>query len=114
MILEILPGGDADRLVAEVSRDLIQLQIISSLKVAARNFGAHHEAPGLIEPGLSQFTASVPVVLLIRPMKLEELEFVLAEVGGVTAQGLCDRSSQLTTLLFNLFGFIFGHRVVLS
>jgi hypothetical protein len=47
-------------------------------------------------------------------MKLEELEFVLAEVGGVTAQGLCDRSSQLTTLLFNLFGFIFGHRVVLS
>ena len=109
MILKILPGGDADRLVAEVSRDLLQLQIISSRKVAARNFGAHHEAPGLVAPGPFQLNARVPVVLLIRPMKLEELDFLLAEVGGVTAQGLGDRSSQVTTLLFNLLGFTFGH-----
>src|SRR5690606_28038789 len=70
MILKILTRGDSERLIAKVARDLVQLQIFIGRKVAARDFGANHEAPCLVEPGLSQLTASVPVVLLVRPTHL--------------------------------------------
>ena len=114
MILKILTSGDSESLVAEVGRDLVQLQVFIGSKVATRDFGANHEAPGFVLPGLFPFSANIPIVLLIRPMKLEELGTLFAEMGGLTAQGLLDRSSQVMTLLFNLLYFASGQRFLLS
>ena len=46
--------------------------------------------------------------------KLEERNILLAEVGGIAAQGLLNRSSQEMTLFLNLLCLACGHSFLLS
>ena len=98
--LQALPGGDAQRGVADFVAEIELGQQLVAGDPAAGDGGADHEA---VELGLGRaidagFGAALAVVLLIRAVMLEKLGAVFADEVVAVAQLFGDRAAKIVAL----------------
>jgi len=101
MDLETLAGGGAQGLVAVLFREAIEGEIEFRGNEAARATGAEHH---LIVLFLALNTV-IAVILLVGTMEFEDLDRVLAEVGGVLAEFGGEGFPEVVTGGFETFDF---------
>ena len=111
--LEALPGRHPQGAVAVLVGDPLQAEVLLAADGAGGDGHPDHEAVGLLEPSRLPPASGVPVVLLVRPVELEQRGVVVAEVRQVGRQRLGDRAPQVTPVALGGLdlGFRFsGHR----
>ena len=77
MELEILPGRDAQTIIAVTSRQIIADQVLGRGEGAAGKFRAHHEDKVL------PLLALIAIILLINTVKLQKLVIIIGKTCGL-------------------------------
>ena len=80
MELELLPGRDPERAVADGPGELVEGQVLRGVELAAGHPDPDHELVRLLLALALQQRAEVAVVLLVRAVELEHGRGVFAEV----------------------------------
>ena len=96
--LELLPGRDPQGAVADRPGQLVAGQVLVGRELPAHDPDPDHELVGLLLLLALELRAEVAVVLLVRPVELEDRRRVLAEVR----LGRCSISSATNVLRYSL------------
>ena len=109
MQLESLASGNPERSVAQIPRDPVVRKVLLRAQRPARQLGAHHEHPRLIQILLFSRRPLVAIVLLIGTVELQELIFIVGKVRLVPEQSFLNRPSQGVTFRLDFFDVFGGH-----
>ena len=93
MQLESLASGNPERSVAQVPRDSVVREVLLRAQRPARQLGANHEHPGLIEILLFSGHSLVAIVLLIGTVEFQELIFIVGKVRSLPEESFLNRTS---------------------
>ena len=107
--LKSLPGGDAERSVAEITRDSIMGEILLRSQRPARQFGTNHEHPSFVEVLLFPRNSLIAIVLLIGSVELKELILFVGKVRLGPTKSFLNRASQGMTFSLNFFDAFGSH-----
>src|SRR5262249_18311 len=99
--LEVLPGGDADRAVAPAVCYLVVSDVAVGAATATGDAGPDHQLVVAVQAAPARLLALVAVVLLIDPMKLQDLDVGLVKRRRVLGQLAGDRAAQSAAGLFD-------------
>src|SRR5260370_627330 len=101
MKLKGLARGNAQRAIGIASSQFVYGQILVSSQNTARNTRAHHHLIGLIfTNGLACLQALIAILLLVRAMKLEQLDLLFRKTRTILLEFLHNLSTQVATSLF--------------
>src|SRR6266542_2658602 len=102
--MELVPltGRDAQRAVAVAVRQLVDHEVLLAGEHAARDLAADNELVSRLAVGAASLAAPVAILLLVRPMKLEELSARVREMVGAEGELVRDTPAQPAALLLHL------------
>src|SRR5882724_4183806 len=100
--LVTLARRDPQRAVAVVVRQLIDHEVLLSGEHAARDLAADHELVSRLGVRATSLTAPVAILLLVRPVELEELSASVRERVGARGELVGETPTQAAALLFHL------------
>lgn len=101
--LQRLAGGDLDGRVAKLVTEVQLGQHLLAGDSTAGDAAADHHRERFSATLFFQFCPFVAVVLLVSPVKLQQLDIVFIEVIGIGSQFFADRAAQELALFFDLF-----------
>src|SRR5207247_7321608 len=100
--LVALARRDAQRAVAVAVRQLVDGEVLRAGEHAARQLAANHELVRRLAVGAAPLAALVSILLLVRPVELEELSARIREVVGAGGELLREMPAQSAALLLHL------------
>src|SRR5262249_17324345 len=111
MQLDPLSCREAERPVGVGTRQLIDGQILLGGQLATRYPATDHEYVLLAAPFSSPVFSSIPIILLVAAVKLEELLILIRKMSRLPTQLLRDRPAKLPARFLDSFdcGELRGH-----
>src|SRR5439155_1903293 len=100
--LVTLARRDAQRAVAVAVRQLVDHEVLLAGEHAARKLATDHELVSRLAVCAASLTALIAILLLVRPVELEELRASVREVIGAGRQLLGEMPAQAAALLLHL------------